>query len=105
MTLQLLKLNAANLYTVNKVNLEGIHFYLSSLLHIQTCSAKMTVRNCTVYLKFHCLELPLTKVSLSFIGNEFRSVTQSSQTRVHHEVALSVFCGILASPEFPCRLQ
>ena len=31
-TLQFLKLNAANLYTVNTVNLEGIHSYLSSLL-------------------------------------------------------------------------
>ena len=49
-----------------------------------------------VSLKFHCLELP-RKVSLSFIGNEFRSVTQSFQTRVLHEVALLVFCGILAS--------
>ena len=29
-------------------------------------------------------------MSLSFIGNEFRSVTQSSQTRVLHEVAFLV---------------
>ena len=60
-----------------------------------SCSAKTTVRNCSVF------KIPLfgatTKVSLSFIGNEFRSVTQSSQTRVLHEVALLVFCGILAS--------
>ena len=38
-----------------------------------------------------------TKVSLSFIGNEFCSVSQSSQTRVLHEVAFLVFCGILVS--------
>ena len=55
----------------------------------------------SVFARGTFAEIPLfgatTKLSLSFISNEFRSVTHSSQTRVLHEVALSVFYGILAS--------
>ena len=36
-------------------------------------------------------------VAVIYNGNEFRSVTHSFQTRVLHEVALLVFCGILSS--------
>ena len=81
-TLQFVKLNAANLYTVNTVNLEGIHSYLSSTL---TSYTNLLSQNDSS--KLHSVfKIPLfgatTKVSLSFIGNDFRSVTQSSQTRV-----------------------
>ena len=37
------------------------------------------------------------KVSPSFIGEAFCSLTQSSKTRVLHVVDLVVFCGIFAS--------